>query len=656
MATIQELEQALIKADKSGDVESAKILASEIRRMMAGQAVPPEPQRLRSLAQGATLGFADELEAAGRSLFPGQTYEGALTDIRGKLKAYKEDSPLSALGYEALGGIVPGLAAAPFTGGASVAPTLGRMALIGATEGGIYGFGTGEGGFAQRAAGVPGGAVGGAIAAPVAGVIGKGIGAGLNKLADIVRRGTGGRGSTVVENEIQRLVRQTGKSADEIANDIMDGRILAEDPTIRAAVRGYRASGGPASTILEQSLSTRPPVARERAMNVLRSGLSDFETPSALRAQRASEAATRQAEKEAYDQFQNMTATPEITSAFVDALRRSPGAADELLVKFRAETGSNPFFTIGKDGAVKLNRTPTIGEAEALRRAIGNQASSYYKAKQGGAGEALSNVEMVLRNTLDLQVPDLRSARLAASGIRSARDAFEEGRKAFAGDVNERLMKFQDIMADPELVRSYRAGLMSAIEARSATGSRQSMIRNFANGETKEGRLLREVFPQDQLDAVLRRLETASGSESASQFILRGSPTAETGEEIGRRGLGVSFSDATGALSGDVSSLARVASNIASKLTRDLSDAERARVARILVSEDPNLVRRAILDESAMAALQKRIQELSVLGTRASTGSGAVVGANAGAPIGRGLVVDVFPGMRPPQPGLLGGQ
>jgi hypothetical protein len=95
--------------------------------------------------------------------------------------------------------------------------------------------------------------------------------------------------------------------------------------------------------------------------------------------------------------------------------------------------------------------------------------------------------------------------------------------------------------------------------------------------------------------------------------------------------MGVSMADVTGLLSGSPSSMLSVASNIASRFTRDLTDSERARVARILVSEDPDLVRRAISDEGAMAALQNRIQQLTTIGTKGSARAGAVTSAQPGA-------------------------
>ena len=93
------------------------------------------------------------------------------------------------------------------------------------------------------------------------------------------------------------------------------------------------------------------------------------------------------------------------------------------------------------------------------------------------------------------------------------------------------------------------------------------------------------------------------------------------------------MADVTGLLSGSPSSMLSIASNIASRFTKDLTDSERARVARILVSENPDLVRRAISDEGAMAALQNRIQQLTTIGTKGSARAGAVTGAQFGAPL-----------------------
>lgn len=615
-----------------------KALAAARARAQEQQAkVEAAPrERTRAAAQGLTLGAADEIEAGVRSLFGGRPYEDVLNEIRGSLKAYQEARPIEAMASEAGGAVVPAVGAAllaPFTGGAStaaVAPTLGRLAGMAALEGGAYAFNTGEGGFAERAARVPGGAVTGAIGGTVAGGVTRAAGGAINALTDATRRIIGNRGSSVVENEIQRLAQQTGKTADEIADDILNGRILAENETIKAAVRAYRAGGGEASTVITQAMTPRPAATRAQAMDEMRQYLSDIAQPSALQGQRRSEEAAKIAERAAYAPFKDIAAPEPVSREVLSALEVVPEAITEVNKMFRGLVAVTPPANGIGPANVTFTRPITLDEAERVRRAIGNAASSEYRGGFGGAGETFAEAEQSLRGLLDVASPELGAARATAAGVRAQRDAFEAGQTALAGDVNETLFNFSKI-TDPQKVEAYRAGLMAALEARAATGSRQSLIRNLTNEETKEGKILRAVLPQDALDDVLRRLETARASQVTTDYVLGGSPTADTMMEAGRRGMDVSFADVTGVLSGSPDAMINVASNIAARFTRDLTDAERARVARILVSEDPDLVRRAISDEGAMAALQQRVQQLTAGAARGAGRAGAVTGAEPGA-------------------------
>jgi hypothetical protein len=630
------------------EAQRKAVEAARARRQQKQAEVEAAPrERTRTAAQGLTLGTADEIEAAARAAATSvastlgfnvndRSYEDVLNEIRGSLKSYQQARPLEALAYEAGGAALPALAAvaaAPFTGGSStvaVAPTLGRLAGLGALEGTAYAFGTGEGGFAERAARVPGGAVTGAIGGAVAGGLTRAAGGAVNALTDAARRVVGNRGSSIVENEIQRLAQQTGKTADEIADNVLNGRIMAENETIKAAVRAYRAGGGEASTIITQAMTPRPAQTRGQAMDEIRQYLSDVNAPSALRAQRADEEAAKVAERAAYAPFKTIDAPEPVAREVLAALEVVPEAIGEVNKIFRGLVAVTPPANGVGPANVTFTRPITIDEAERVRRAIANAASAEYRAGYGGAGEAFSEAEKGLRGLLDVASPELGAARATAASVRGQRDAFEAGQTALAGDVNEKLLAFSKI-TDPQKIEAYRAGLMAALEARAATGSRQSMIRNLANPETKEGRILREVLPQDAIDDVLNKLETARASQVTTDFVLGGSPTAETAMEAARRGMDISVADVTGVLSGSPEAMINVASNIASRFTRDLTDAERARVARILVSEDPDLVRRAISDEGAMAALQQRVQALTAASAKGAGRAGTVTGAGPGA-------------------------
>ena len=145
----------------------------------------------RSVLQGLSFNFADEIEAALRSgSLSNKEYENQLARVRAGIKEYEQQYPGRAFAGEMIGGLAPtaaALIAAPFTGGATgpaaVAgatriatkiPTLGGIALRGAGYGGlsgaVSGAGGAEGGLEKRLAGAGiGGATGAAFggASPV---------------------------------------------------------------------------------------------------------------------------------------------------------------------------------------------------------------------------------------------------------------------------------------------------------------------------------------------------------------------------------------------------------------------------------------------------------------------------------------------------------
>ena len=594
-------------------------------------------QRVRTMAQGATFGFADELEARARSLATGRPYQDVVDEVRGGLKAYKEAYPKSAMAYEIGGAALPAL----IPGGQA---SIGRAMARAGAEGAAYAFGTGEGSARERAERLPTGIAYGTLGGAAGYGAAKAIGGLANKLADAARRRVGGRGATIVENEIQRYVKQTGKTPDEITQDIIDGRLLAENKTIQAAVRSLRTSGGEASTIIEKGLTNRPEQTRQAAMAEMRKYLGDAGEGSQVAARRASDELAVAAEKAAYAPLKGQPLPDEALPALADTLKRVPSASKEVEIRLRAETGEAPFFNVADDGVVSFTRRPTVMEAESVRRAVGNRATSLYRSEgMGGAGEAVAGVQEGFREILDFSVPELASTRAQAAAIRADRDAYKAGAQALAGDVNEKLADFQKILTGqtPEQsVAAFRAGFMKLLEGRAATGSRQAMIRNLINPESKENMILREIFPQDQLDDVLKTLDIAADAQAAAGKIGigTGSQTAEDAAEAARRGMGITASDMGSALSGNPIEAIGVVDKFIRGMSRTkLTDAENARIARVLVSNDPDLVRRAMVDESGMQALANAVERMAV----ALKGMGRKAGATLSQQVPEPLRIDI---------------
>lgn len=96
--------------------------------------------------QGVSFNFADEIEAAVRSLAPGETYEDAVAKVRTRYKQAEEANPKSYLAGEIGGGLagalIPGIGA---IGTAAKGAKLGQLAIAGAKAGALAGFGSGEG-------------------------------------------------------------------------------------------------------------------------------------------------------------------------------------------------------------------------------------------------------------------------------------------------------------------------------------------------------------------------------------------------------------------------------------------------------------------------------------------------------------------------------
>lgn len=194
MASLEQLEKALRAADAAGNVEDATALAKAISAARTGSAEKPQvpnPMGL-GMGQGFTLGFGDEIYAAGTApiraiggLFTGDGYDlgkaygDGLKSIREVHGIAQEQDPLAYGVGEVAGNLSLGGAAAK--GGVTLMnaakPTMAslvpRSAAEGAIYGGISGAGNADGDLSDMAGGALTGAVsGGAIGGATGGVLG----------------------------------------------------------------------------------------------------------------------------------------------------------------------------------------------------------------------------------------------------------------------------------------------------------------------------------------------------------------------------------------------------------------------------------------------------------------------------------------------------
>jgi hypothetical protein len=302
-----------------------------------------------------------------------------------------------------------------------------------------------------------------------------------------------------------------------------------------------------------------------------------------------------------------------------ETIARFPTGGNKLKEAFKSETGRDPFFVIDDLGRITFRMQPTMKDAEQLRRIVADESRALVIG--GGAnattGINLSNAEGALRSTIDTAAPQIGEARGRARLIFQRNDNYKAGLKANSKSPDEIQVEFNDVLnsKDPGLIQAYRLGYLQNLQARVQSGNRASVVANLTNPETKDGLIFRTIYPEDLQEAALSRLGVARQAQTASNTVLQGSQTAATQTVQGRQGMlseSVRTSGlAADALRGDVGAAAAILDRMIQQFRPGLTDTNRSAIARILLSSDPQIVRKALTDTEALRSLQAAIVPLA---------------------------------------------
>ena len=581
------------------------------------------PQRTRMMAQGATLGFADEIEAAVRSMVPGgPEYSEIRNEIRDKLSVYKEQNPGAAITYEVIGALAPSLLMmASGVGAPTGVANLSRAAGVGALEGGLYAYGSSEDSdTALRETGI--GAVTGALVNPA---VQSGLRAGgglFSKLIGYVREKIGQKPATAVQAELQRLQEQTGKSTEEVISDLMEGRLMSDNRTLMIALKNMVSEGGESGREVLSRTQARAGETRQQAMEGLREQLAPEMDPNVMRSMRQSESQLKEAERRSYQGVFQSTpeVTPEVADEMLRVAKASPDIAQSIVEIYRAEGKLVPPFKIADNGEIQLVRTPSLEDAEIMRRMIDDKANTMFRSGNGTMGQIFSGVARTLREQIDSLSPELAGTRQVASQTRTARDAFEAGRKAMSMNVDELELLMESFT--PEAARTFRAGLMDAI--RNKVRRQGTTLANLADEDKQFGQVLRVVLGDQDVSQLSRQLQVAGETAEIAQRMppTAGSPTAPLTQERARSGMRGSFQDVSRVAAGDPTIIIDVLDRVLRRDRPQLTDQQRMQVVNVLFSRDPEFVRKALTGEAPMDAVIARINQVAdALATGAGTAS-----------------------------------
>jgi hypothetical protein len=540
-----------------------------------------DPQGLRLGVQGLSLGFGEEAEAAARAgfgLLTGQAddfqsaYDVEVKALRDKLEAAREAYPYSSMGYEAAGAILPAIAATIATGGAagpSAAGNIGRI-LLGPTGGSL----------AKGA--VYGGAGSGAYE------IGTGEGGISERLEGVPE--------AVAVGTVAAPVFQLGARADDAARKAIRDR----------AQRAREAAKGETQKILQGDTDAN-------VIRLFKEG------------QEAARTKASSAYDVVFDAFPEVPAS--ISPIIQKILNTEEAILDSSLQLIKTAGVDEPFFDV-VNGRVKLNKAPTLREAENIRRALDDLIGR----SKGNLRHEYKNLERELRGALDAAAPELSKVRQTWSNIMTGSEAFEEGRRVFGKSSDEVEILFEDYAAKgPDALAAFRQGLMDAIRTKSETGAKSSLPRLLTDMDAKQAKIFATIFPADEYDKAYKLWDRAKRSQMVADE-LGSSPTAERTARQASAGMGGAISDVAEALQLNPAAVGRLMSRGLSVLGQRVSDQQKAQVIKILMSEDPKLVERVLKDNTGWDIVQKRVIDIFRGLEGPAAKAGALVGSKAPEP------------------------
>ena len=574
-------------------------------------------------AQGALFNTTDEAKAALRSVLGGSSYDEALADERAKLEIARGKP--GALMYELGGAIVPGLLAAPFTAGASVPMTMGRLAFFGGSQALGAAVGDREGSLGERLTEDPAmlalqtsvGAVAGPAVGKAINVGGKVVKA-VAERADAIKKAIMAQLSRPVQNEVRRIAASSGVSPEEIVARIQNGEIFA-DMSEQAAedVSGINITASEGGATIKEAVRRRADELPEAARDQLRRDLTEgasMDDNVTLAFEKTTEELL-DLESAAYNKIfaeQADRVYPELGRAILKIAGKSKNIP-EMINDFLDDAGRAPIFRLNPETkAYELTREFTLEEGEFAKRAFMDAADQASGNRRGSKKNLMKGYEASVKEVLDSISEPLKTTRANWARILGTNNAFEAGKKILRDSSEDAQKAWEAIERQgPEAIGAFRLGVATFLKSNSerSTSLANKQIRDFDNEEIRDWKILQMIYPGDDIDDVMRQINLAAGALTTKTRVTEKSPTAARLGAAQRQGgqmVGAALDVATG---GMVSSVLRLVRSVLTSASpeKKLSQKTLDQVAKILVTEDADLMRRALADPDVMGVLETRI-------------------------------------------------
>lgn len=567
------------------------------------------PDRARLMASGALFEGGDEAAAAVRSAFGPDTWEEAIKDERQKLAA-AEAKPGSTK-YKFAGAALPGVLAAPFTLGSSLAPTLARMAIVGGADAFASTIGKREGDIVDRITEKPSqtaiNTAAGMVAAPIVGKATKYLGTAGNVLAKPVRAMTraltGNRLPLKVERQIREMAEKSGQSVDEISARVDAGETLADIAPTQVSDFVNAAPPRIASQITNPVKERAARIPRDARANI-QDDLSPESSLGNITKWFGSQINQRKSAASAeYDKIFKQGGEPSNSLNFgvQDALQSQKKARKYIDEIFEAEK-LPPIYKMVK-GQVVLLDDVSLEAAEIVRRGLFDLqkiAKSSIKPK-GTLAKGIGERENDLRKVIDFASPELAATRAKWKQIEDLSEIYEDGTKLLnlPSEKAEILMDKILKSGDKERIGALRSGVAFRLKTQAEkAASRGKQIKEIIDEESGTRIILERLYPGDTAEEAFRQINLASSVTNTASKVKYDAEAASKGNmmstlinTVGQTGR----SAVTGRLDFLIAPTLSLASRVLSPMA-NMSASKLQKITDIVISENPELVKRALTD------------------------------------------------------------
>lgn len=621
----------------------------------------------RSLGTGATLNWSDEGEALARSRLPGgRSYEEELRDIRNAYASYAQRNPITALGGEFVGGMLPLAAlyaAVPATLGAATpaaavatarsAGALNRLrdafklkemgagAAIGAGEGVISGAGgAGEEQDAANEAigyGTLGGVIG-AAAGPVTRLVGPPIASGFDWLRSKLSATPAVRDEAA--ERLARVAADARMSPAQIGQEVTEGRaatIANVDPRFGALAEQTAASNTAAQRAAEDLLTPRVesslPRMREEVREHLRAGqyAPELEALKKSRGESADLAYQRAYQDgdlvdEDLNKQLNNPIVREAWGRAVEIARSNAASAKSESDKIGAAFNPVNFF-------VRLpGDVPDVRTVDYLKRTLDADISAILKKAEPTAAESTRLHDLIkVRNNLRDRAkeinPNYRNALDRFSTSRDIEEAFLLGRKEFRTLDEEEIQKMfrpGSGLSEPERY-AFRTGVARNIYDAMASTPTGGNVADRVFQSVGDIERFRPLFDGDKFNLFAAAIRRESEMVDQAQRVVaagRAGGIERVGAEPGIKEE-VSRALTQMVVGSPQTSLVNTAVRMAQ--SSEVSDETTTRLTRMLLSNKPEEVAAAVkaMEDftSRMANRERRLEMSQRFGRRGAIGA-----------------------------------